>query len=232
MLMPRCTLVLTLFAAASLTARAADRSVVVVSGEKPVPVRVGQIVRVCEKTSAGGTITAKIEGVGKLVSTNTVNKVKVGRFWVDAAGKEFEVLAEGPGTITITVTLDSKVANARPQTKVYTLNVRTLPVRAVERSVVVLTDEKPAKARVGDIMRVAAARQAGPGTTTAKVEGTGKLISTGALSEVSDRGPLAGAHVTEFEVRATDKGTITITCTMFIERLNRQMVKVYTVNVE
>jgi hypothetical protein len=206
--------------------------VVVVTGEKPVAVTVGSIIRISDQVISGGTITAKIDGVGKLVSTNTVDKVKEGRAWVDASGKEFEVLAEGPGKITITVTLDSKLPDTLPQTKVYTINVGTLRLPAQERTVVVVTDEKPAQARVGDIIRVTAGRQAGPGETTVKVEGAGKLVGTNSLNEISDRGPLVGAYVTEFEVRATEKGKSTTTCTMVNERLKRQEVKVYSIEVE
>src|SRR4051812_30076259 len=106
--MRRFLSVLFLLLACALAAPGADRRVVMVVSENPVPVMVGQVVRISEKINAGGTITATVEGTGRLVSTNTVNKVKEGRQWVDAVGKEFEVLAESPGQIKVTVTLDSK----------------------------------------------------------------------------------------------------------------------------
>jgi predicted secreted protein len=219
------------------TALGQERRVVMIATENPkLPVKVGDFIRISDKINSGGEITAKIEGPGSLVNTNTADKVKEGRFWVGVVGKEFEIHAQAEGKIVVTVTLDSKREKEAVKTKVYTINVLNNPfprLKGKDRNVIVVTDNKqPAKAKPFDIIRVTAARQSGPGETTVKVEGKGRLINTNSLTEINDRGPLVGAHVSEFEVLATGKGELKITCTIFIERLKSTKSTTYTVNVE
>ena len=229
--MQRCILVLALLGGLGLTVTAADRHVVVVTGEKPIPVMVGDVVRVSDKVPAGGTVTATVDGPARLVNTNTADKIKEGKFLADAVAKEFEFLVEGEGKVTITVTLDGKKPDTKPTTKVYTVNAKTFgPPK--DRNLVIVPDEKPVKAKVRDTIRVSVSRQAGPGSTTAKIDGKGFLLNTNTVTETSDRGPLVGAVITEFEVVASAKGKLTITCTMFNERLNTTQTKVFTIDVE
>ncbi len=230
--MRRFAVVLALLAACAPNALSADRRVVVVNSEAPLPVKVGDVVRISDKTDPGGTISVNVEGTGKLISTNTVNRVKVDRGWVDALGKEFEVLAESPGQIKITVTLDSKRPGAPVVTKDYRINVGLQKVSTQERVVIQVADDKPVKANVGNIIRVQVSRQSGPGSTSMKIDGPGQLVNRNEITEYGERGgPLVGAHVTEFEVRALEKGKIVISCTMVNERLGRQEVKVFTIHV-
>lgn len=230
--MRRFAVVLALLTACAPNGLRADRRVVIVNSEIPVRVNVGDVVRISDRTEPGGTISVSVEGTGKLISTNTVNRVKVDRGWVDALGKEFEVLAESPGQIKITVTLDSKLPGAPVVTKDYRINVGLQKVSAQERVVIQVVDDKPVKANVGNIIRVQVSRQSGPGSTSIKIDGPGQLVNRNEITEFGERGgPLVGAHVTEFEVRALEKGKIALSCTMVNERLGRQEVKVFTVQV-
>jgi hypothetical protein len=103
---------------------AAHRQVVIVEGDKPAKVEVGDIVRVEGSGPSGMVkITAKTEGPVKLVATNDIRRIVNGSPMIGAMIREFEVKAQGKGTAKIIVTVDNKIAK-KTDTKEFTVEIR------------------------------------------------------------------------------------------------------------
>jgi hypothetical protein len=82
--------------------------VVIVEGDAPAKVAVGEIVRVTGSGPSGMVeITAKTEGPVKLVGTNSIRRVVNGGLVIGAMIREFEVKALDKGTAKITVTVNN-----------------------------------------------------------------------------------------------------------------------------
>lgn len=102
----------------------AHRQVVIVEGDKPANVEVGDIVRVEGSGPSGMVkITAKTEGPVKLVATNDITRVVNGSMVIGAMIREFEVKAQGKGTAKIIVTVDNTIAKTT-DTKEFTVEIR------------------------------------------------------------------------------------------------------------
>jgi hypothetical protein len=119
----RVSMLFLLLALSCGQARGDDRDVVIVEGQKPARVRVGNIVRVSGMIASGqGDLTAEIEGPGKLVGTNRVRRVMNGQPMIGAMVREFEVLAEHQGRVRIVVTVDNKLQRRKGTTE-FTIDV-------------------------------------------------------------------------------------------------------------
>ena len=82
--------------------------VVIVEGDAPAKVAVGEVVRVTRSGPSGMVeITAKTEGPVKLVGTNSIRRVVNGGLVIGAMIREFEVKALDKGTAKITVTINN-----------------------------------------------------------------------------------------------------------------------------
>jgi hypothetical protein len=88
----------------------AVRTVVVVEGDAPVKVKVGDIVRVVGSGPSGVVdISAKTEGSLKMVGTNAVREVVNGHNKIGAVIREFEAKATRQGQAKIIVTIDNRL---------------------------------------------------------------------------------------------------------------------------
>ena len=98
--------------------------VVIVEGDAPAKVEVGEVVRVEGSGPSGMVeITAKTEGPVKLVETNDVRRVVNGGAVIGAMIREFEVKAQGKGAAKITVTIDNKITK-KTDTKEFRVEIR------------------------------------------------------------------------------------------------------------
>jgi hypothetical protein len=109
---------------AAAPSAAAHRQVVIVEGDKPAKVEVGNVVRVEGSGPSGMVeITAKTEGPVKLIATNDVRRIVNGSPMIGAMVREFEVRAQAKGTGKIIVTIDNRIAK-KTDTKEFTVEIR------------------------------------------------------------------------------------------------------------
>jgi hypothetical protein len=118
------------FAAEQGTPEAATRPtttcnrVVVVEGDSPAKVNVGDIVRVRASGPSGMVeITARTEGPVKLVRTNDVRRVVNGGAVIGEMIREFEVKAKRSGSAKVVVTIDNRITK-KAETRRFKLEVR------------------------------------------------------------------------------------------------------------
>jgi hypothetical protein len=92
--------------------RAEDRDVVIVQGPvtRAIKAKVGEVIRVTGTIQSGhaGSITAKVDGPGKLVTTNKIRNAGEAQTQTNVSSREFEVKAEKKGQIKITLLFDNK----------------------------------------------------------------------------------------------------------------------------
>lgn len=84
---------------------------------------------------------------------------------------------------------------------------------ADEQTVVVPRDNKPFAVEKGDIVRLTGKGIAGS-KIEAKVEGPAKVAATNSVREVAQGHTVIGNGVKEFDLKATDKGKVTVTITV------------------
>jgi hypothetical protein len=94
------------------TARAEDQDVVIVQGPvaRAIKAKVGEVIRITGTIQSGqpGSITAKVDGPGKLVATNKIRNAGEGKIETNVSSREFEIKAEQKGRIKITLLFDNK----------------------------------------------------------------------------------------------------------------------------
>jgi len=99
------------------------RHVVIVQGDKPAKVSVGQIVRVQGSIPSGmGEISVKTEGPVRLVATNDVTNIVDGHTRIGAQIREFEVRAQKKGKAKVIITIDNKIQKTT-DTKEFSLEI-------------------------------------------------------------------------------------------------------------
>jgi hypothetical protein len=104
-------------------APAEDRTIIEIVKGNQAKAAVGNVVRVKGSIPSGmGEITAEVVGPGKIIATNNVQQQSGGQTLIGMHVKEFEVVAEEKGKITITVTIDNKIQK-RKSTRKYTVTV-------------------------------------------------------------------------------------------------------------
>jgi hypothetical protein len=87
------------------------------------------------------------------------------------------------------------------------------PAASQERTVVVPEDKTPFTVEKNDVVRLTGKGIAGA-TFVAKVEGPAKMIAKNRVSLRKNGKPPVGPGNEEFEIKATDKGKVTVAITM------------------
>jgi hypothetical protein len=106
------------------TAASTNNRVVIVEGDAPAKVEVGEVVRVTGSGPSGMVeINAKTEGPVKLATTNSIRRVVNGGNMIGEMTKEFEVKARSRGAAKIIVTIVNKIAKTT-DTNVFNLEIR------------------------------------------------------------------------------------------------------------
>jgi hypothetical protein len=104
-------------------ARAEERTVIAVEGDKAPRVKEGDVVRFTLSGASGRSkLSASVEGDAKLVATTTVRKFKDGKPLIGAVTKEFDVKAEKKGRAVVKLTVEDTV-DKTSKTKEYTLEI-------------------------------------------------------------------------------------------------------------
>jgi hypothetical protein len=98
-----------------------DSDLMDLEGTKPVTVQKDKLIRITGRGIAGGTVTLKLEGVGKIDRTYNVTKVKNGQILLGALIKEFIIKPTEKGKITATVT--RKTPSGESETDTYEITV-------------------------------------------------------------------------------------------------------------
>ena len=99
------------------------RAVVVVEGDVPVKVKIGDIVRVIGSGPAGMVeVSVKTEGPLKLVATNDIREFINGHPKIGSTIREFEAKATGKGQAKVVVTINNHIQK-KTETKEFNIEV-------------------------------------------------------------------------------------------------------------
>jgi len=114
--------IVVLFAFA-VSARGAERIVVVPIDDKAFKVSEKDIVRLTGKGIAGAKIEAKVEGPAKITMENHVLERSRGGPLIGSHIKEFEITPSGKGKVKVTITVIPPQKDAKPVVTAYEFEV-------------------------------------------------------------------------------------------------------------